>query len=97
MPDPGEEERAATATAANSATPPAAPQTEVAAAPLPEVEIVDLDWRTPAMVVGACIAIGAVAGVFSLPVAVLVHEISEFIVIGSGLRLLRAPSEGAAA
>lgn len=45
----------------------------------------------------SALAVGAVAGVFSLPVAVLVHEISEFIVIGSGLRLLRAPSEGAAA
>lgn len=48
------------------------------------------------LVIGT-LAVGAVAGVFSLPVAVLVHEISEFIVIGSGLRLLRAPSEGAAA
>lgn len=42
------------------------------------------------LVIGT-LAVGAVAGVFSLPVAVLVHEISEFIVIGSGLRLLRAP------
>jgi heavy metal translocating P-type ATPase len=48
------------------------------------------------LVIGT-LAVGAVAGVFSLPVAVLVHEISEFIVIGSGLRLLRAPSSGAAA
>lgn len=48
------------------------------------------------LVIGT-LAVGAVAGVFSLPVAILVHEISEFIVIGSGLRLLRAPSEGAAA
>ncbi|MGI5864927.1 MAG: heavy metal translocating P-type ATPase [Myxococcales bacterium] len=48
------------------------------------------------LVIGA-LAVGAVAGVFSLPVAVLVHEISEFVVIGSGLRLLRAPSTGAAA
>lgn len=47
------------------------------------------------LVIGT-LAVGAVAGVFSLPVAVLVHEISEFVVIGSGLRLLRAPSEGAA-
>jgi cation transport ATPase len=29
------------------------------------------------------------AGLFTLPVAVLGHEISEFIVIGSGLRMLR--------
>jgi heavy metal translocating P-type ATPase len=48
------------------------------------------------IVVIGTLAVGAVAGVFSLPVAVLVHEISEFVVIGSGLRLLRAPSEGAA-
>jgi len=48
------------------------------------------------LVIGT-LAVGAVAGVFSLPVAVLVHEISEFIVIGSGLRLLRAPSERAVA
>lgn len=32
---------------------------------------------------------GALAGVFSLPVAVLGHEISELIVIGNGLRMLR--------
>ena len=43
------------------------------------------------LVIGT-LAIGAVAGVFSLPVAVLVHELSEFIVIGSGLRMLRAPA-----
>ena len=41
-----------------------------------------------ALVVGA-LAIGAVAGLFTLPVAVLGHEISEFVVIGSGLRMLR--------
>ena len=49
------------------------------------------------IIVIGTLAVGAVAGVFSLPVAVLVHEISEFIVIGSGLRLLRAPSAGAPA
>ena len=43
------------------------------------------------LVIGT-LAVGAVAGAFSLPVAVLVHEISEFIVVGSGLRMLRAPS-----
>jgi Cd2+/Zn2+-exporting ATPase len=42
-----------------------------------------------AIVIGVLI-IGAVAGSFSLPVAVLAHEISEFIVIASGLRMLRA-------
>lgn len=35
------------------------------------------------------LVVGAVAGAFSLPVAVLGHEISEFVVIASGLRLLR--------
>jgi Cd2+/Zn2+-exporting ATPase len=39
-------------------------------------------------VIGSLV-IGAVAGVFSLPVAVLAHEVSEFVVIGSGLRMLR--------
>jgi len=41
------------------------------------------------IVIGA-LAIGAVGGGLSLPIAVLGHEISEFIVIGSGLRMLRA-------
>jgi Cd2+/Zn2+-exporting ATPase len=41
-----------------------------------------------ALVIGA-LAVGAVAGLFTLPVAVLGHEISEFVVIGSGLRMLR--------
>ena len=41
-----------------------------------------------ALVVGTLV-IGAVLGVFSLPIAVLAHEISEFVVIGSGLRMLR--------
>jgi len=36
------------------------------------------------------LVVGAIAGLFTLPVAVLGHEISEFIVIGSGLRMLRA-------
>lgn len=42
-----------------------------------------------AVVIGALV-IGAVAGVFTLPIAVLGHEISEFVVIGSGLRMLRS-------
>lgn len=42
-----------------------------------------------ALVIGALVG-GAVAGVFSLPVAVLGHEISELVVIASGLRMLRA-------
>ncbi len=40
-------------------------------------------------VIGSLV-IGAVAGMFSLPVAVLAHEVSEFVVIASGLRMLRA-------
>jgi Cd2+/Zn2+-exporting ATPase len=35
-------------------------------------------------------ALGGVAGVFSLPAAVVGHELSEFVVIGNGLRMLRA-------
>ena len=35
------------------------------------------------------LVIGAIGGFFTLPVAVVGHEISEFIVIGSGLRMLR--------
>ena len=41
------------------------------------------------LVIGVLVA-GALAGKFSLPVAVLAHEISEFVVIASGLRMLRA-------
>ncbi len=41
------------------------------------------------LVIGSLI-VGAVSGVFSLPVAVLAHEVSEFVVIASGLRMLRA-------
>lgn len=42
-----------------------------------------------AVVIGVLVA-GAVAGAFTLPIAVLGHEISEFVVIGNGLRMLRA-------
>jgi Cd2+/Zn2+-exporting ATPase len=35
------------------------------------------------------LVIGAVTGSFTLPVAVLAHEISEFLVIGNGLRMLK--------
>jgi Cd2+/Zn2+-exporting ATPase len=41
-------------------------------------------------VVIALLVIGAVAGLLNLPAAVLAHEISEFVVIGSGLRMLKA-------
>lgn len=40
------------------------------------------------LVIGALV-IGAVLGYFSLPIAVLGHEVSEFVVIASGLRMLR--------
>jgi heavy metal translocating P-type ATPase len=42
-----------------------------------------------AVVIGTLVA-GAIAGAFSLPVAVLGHELSEFVVIANGLRMLRA-------
>ena len=41
------------------------------------------------VVVVGVLMIGAVAGVFTLPVAVIAHELSEFAVIASGLRMLR--------
>ncbi|MDA8383831.1 MAG: cation-translocating P-type ATPase [Betaproteobacteria bacterium] len=40
------------------------------------------------VVIGSLI-VGAVTGFFTLPIAVLAHEISEFVVIASGLRMLR--------
>lgn len=51
--------------------------------------VVNQNLALSALVIGVLV-IGAVAGVFSLPIAVLGHEISEFIVIGSGLRMLRS-------
>lgn len=50
--------------------------------------VVSQNLALSAIVIGALV-IGAVAGWFTLPVAVLGHEISEFVVIGSGLRMLR--------
>ena len=50
--------------------------------------VVNQNLALSAVVIGALV-IGAVAGAFTLTVAVLVHEISEFVVIGSGLRMLR--------
>ena len=41
------------------------------------------------LVIGVLI-VGAVAGALSLPVTVIAHEVSELVVIGSGLRMLRA-------
>jgi Cd2+/Zn2+-exporting ATPase len=43
-----------------------------------------------AIAVISLLSLGAVLGLLSLPAAVLAHEISEFVVIGSGLRMLRA-------
>lgn len=42
------------------------------------------------VVVISALVIGALSGAFTLPTVVLAHEISEFVVIGSGLRMLRA-------
>lgn len=51
--------------------------------------VVNQNLALSAIVIGTLV-IGAIAGLFSLPIAVLGHEISEFVVIGSGLRMLRA-------
>lgn len=51
--------------------------------------VVNQNLALSAVVIGVLV-IGAVAGWFTLPIAVLGHEISEFVVIGSGLRMLRA-------
>lgn len=50
--------------------------------------VVNQNLVLSAVVIGALV-IGAVGGWFTLPIAVLAHEISEFVVIGSGLRMLR--------
>ena len=42
------------------------------------------------VVVISVLVIGALGGQFNLPVAVIGHELSEFVVIASGLRMLRA-------
>ena len=41
-------------------------------------------------IVISILVVGALSGAFTLPIAVLGHEISEFVVIGSGLRMLRS-------
>ena len=43
-----------------------------------------------AVMVISILSVGAILGALSLPAAVLGHEISEFVVIGSGLRMLRS-------
>jgi Cd2+/Zn2+-exporting ATPase len=50
--------------------------------------VVNQNLMLSALVIGGLV-IGAVTGIFSLPIAVLGHEISEFLVIGNGLRMLR--------
>lgn len=50
--------------------------------------VVNQNLALSTLVIGILI-VGAVGGWFTLPIAVLAHEISEFIVIGSGLRMLR--------
>ncbi len=41
-------------------------------------------------IVISALALGAISGILALPAAVLGHELSEFLVIGNGLRMLRA-------
>ena len=41
------------------------------------------------VVVISSLVVGAVSGIFTLPIAVIGHELSEFAVIGNGLRMLR--------
>lgn len=43
------------------------------------------------IVIGVLV-VGAVAGTFSLPMVVMAHELSEFLVIASGLRMLKRPA-----
>jgi Cd2+/Zn2+-exporting ATPase len=51
--------------------------------------VIDQNLALSALVITVLI-VGAIAGLLSLPIAVLGHEISEFIVIASGLRMLRS-------
>lgn len=51
--------------------------------------VVKQNLALSALVIGSLV-IGAILGILTLPVAVLAHEISEFVVVGSGLRMLRA-------
>ena len=50
--------------------------------------IVNQNLVLSALVISVLV-VGAVTGYFTLPIAVIGHEISEFIVIGSGLRMLK--------
>ena len=51
-------------------------------------QVIRQNLALSAVVIGTLVA-GAVGGYFTLPIAVLAHEISEFVVIASGLRMLR--------
>jgi Cd2+/Zn2+-exporting ATPase len=51
--------------------------------------VVNQNIALSVVVIGGLV-IGAVFGWFTLPIVVLGHEISEFVVIGSGLRMLRS-------
>ncbi len=51
--------------------------------------VVNQNLALSAVVIGILV-VGAVTGAFSLPVAVIGHELSEFVVIGSALRMLKA-------
>lgn len=51
-------------------------------------QVVRQNLALSAVVIGALV-IGAIAGWLTLPIAVLGHEISEFVVIASGLRMLK--------
>lgn len=51
--------------------------------------IVQQNLVLSALVIGVLV-LGAVGGLFTLPVAVVGHELSELLVIGNGLRMLRA-------
>ncbi|MBI2779951.1 MAG: cation-translocating P-type ATPase [Gammaproteobacteria bacterium] len=51
--------------------------------------IIQQNLALSAIVIGILI-VGAIGGYFTLPIAVLAHEVSEFVVIASGLRMLRA-------
>ena len=51
--------------------------------------VVNQNLALSAIVISVLI-ISAVGGWFTLPIAVLTHEISEFVVIGSGLRMLKS-------
>ncbi|OGO27838.1 MAG: ATPase [Chloroflexi bacterium RBG_16_54_18] len=51
--------------------------------------VVNQNLALSALVIGVMV-LGAITGSFTLTTVVLAHEISEFVVIGSGLRMLRA-------